>query len=71
MIDVRGRACPVPVIELAKAVEAAEVGDLVDIVSDDPASKVDIPVWCRMKHQELMAVDETEQGWSFTVRRVR
>lgn len=68
MIDVRGRPCPAPVIELAKAIEAADVGDVVEVLSDDPASEVDIPVWCRMKRQTLRSQDAAEGGgWRYAV----
>jgi TusA-related sulfurtransferase len=69
IIDARGKACPVPVIELAKAVAGVAVGDEVDLLADDPGAKVDIPVWCRMKRQELRAVEEADGAWRFRVRR--
>jgi TusA-related sulfurtransferase len=69
LIDALGKACPVPVIDLAKAMAEVEIGAEVLILADDPGAKVDIPVWCRMKRQELLAVDEDTAGWRFRVRR--
>jgi len=69
-VDCRGKACPVPVIELARAVADIAVGELVVLVADDPGAKVDIPVWCRMKRQELVAADEAAGALTFTVRRL-
>ena len=57
ILDCRGKACPVPVIELAKAVAAMASGDEIVVLSDDPGAKVDIPVWCRMKQQTLVSVE--------------
>jgi cysteine desulfurase len=71
VVDSLGKACPVPVIELAKAVAQVPVGEKVLVLSDDPGSKVDIPVWCRMKGQELVNVEPGERGWSFLVRRAK
>lgn len=71
LVDSLGKACPVPVIELAKAVARVEVGEEVLVLSDDPGSKVDIPVWCRMKGQQLVAVEPGARGWSFLVRRAK
>ena len=59
ILDCVGKACPVPVIELAKAVAAMAPGQEIVVLSDDPGAKVDIPVWCRMKQQRLVSV-ETE-----------
>ncbi len=71
VVDCLGKACPVPVIELAKAIGRVAVGGDVVVVADDPGAKVDIPVWCRMKAHDLVGVDEADGGWRFRVRRVR
>ncbi len=69
-LDCLGKACPVPVIELARTVGGMALGECVVVVADDAGAKVDIPVWCRMKRQELVAVEDTEGVFRFTVRRV-
>ena len=66
IVDCRGRACPVPVIELAKALPTVEVGELVEVLSDDPAARHDIPAWCRMRGQELVSGEDDR----FVVRRL-
>ncbi|MDP9405994.1 MAG: sulfurtransferase TusA family protein [Actinomycetota bacterium] len=71
VVDCLGKACPVPVIELAKAIGEVAIGGHVVVVADDPGAKVDIPVWCRMKAHDLVGVDEAEPGWRFRVRRAR
>jgi TusA-related sulfurtransferase len=71
-VDALGRACPIPVIELARVVETAAVGDVVEVLSDDPASKVDVPVWCRMRGQRFLSQADLEAGgWAFRVTKVR
>ncbi|HUH06857.1 MAG TPA: sulfurtransferase TusA family protein [Egibacteraceae bacterium] len=70
VVDALGKACPIPVIELARAMERVAVGEDVVVLADDPGAKVDIPVWCRMKRQELVGVEANESGWRFIVRRV-
>ena len=65
-LDCLGKACPVPVIELAKAVSAMTAGEEIVVLADDPGAKVDIPVWCRMKQQTL--VDVTSDGAVFRFR---
>ena len=51
-----------PVIELAKAVADMAVGEEIVVIADDPGAKVDIPVWCRMKRHELVAVERGRRG---------
>jgi TusA-related sulfurtransferase len=72
VVDCLGLACPIPVVRLARAIGESEIGGEVVVLADDPGAKVDIPVWCRLKDQELIArEDRAEGGWSFRVRRLR
>ncbi len=71
VVDARGLSCPMPVIELAKAVEAHAVGTRVRLLATDPTAKVDVPVWCRMQRQRLHAQDLDDHVWRFEVERVR
>ncbi|WP_306209425.1 sulfurtransferase TusA family protein [Actinoplanes sp. RD1] len=52
VVDSRGRRCPLPIIDLARALPEVEVGGLIRVLADDPAAANDIPAWCRLKHQE-------------------
>jgi cysteine desulfurase len=69
VIDTLGLACPIPIIRLAEAIEEAEPGTTFDVLSDDEGAKVDIPVWCRMKHHEFLGRTDRDRGWSFVVRK--
>jgi cysteine desulfurase len=68
-VDCVGRACPVPVIELAKAILTVEVGDVVEVLSDDPAARVDIAAWCRMREQEYVGEEPRDVGAAYRIRR--
>jgi cysteine desulfurase len=69
-LDTVGKRCPVPVIELAKHLGDVEVGQVVAVVSDDEAARVDIPVWCRMKRHEYVGADARPCGVAYLVRRL-
>jgi tRNA 2-thiouridine synthesizing protein A len=70
-IDCRELRCPMPVIELAKRIGEVEVGDVVGVVTHDPAARLDVPAWCRMKNQEYAGEDEAADGVPrFLVRRL-
>ncbi|MCW2599779.1 MAG: putative SirA-like protein [Frankiales bacterium] len=65
VLDCLGKPCPVPVIELAKALPTVAVGEVLEVLSDDPAAAADIPAWCRMRGQTYEGAD----GPSYRVRR--
>lgn len=61
-VDTLGRRCPIPVIELAKHIGEVEVGEVLAVLSDDEAARVDIPVWCRMKGHEYVGAEPADGG---------
>lgn len=68
-IDSRGRPCPLPVIDLARAIAAAQPGQRVTLLADDPGAATDIPAWCRMRGQQLVDVQEYEDHSAYVVER--
>lgn len=70
-VDARGLSCPMPVIELARAIDRVAVGAIVRVLATDPAAGVDVPVWCRMQRHRLLGRHETDGVWTFDVERAR
>lgn len=66
-VDARGLSCPLPVVELARAVSQHPTGTRFRLVSTDVGARVDIPVWCRMKRQTLVTSDEQDGEYVFVV----
>ena len=61
-LDCRDLLCPMPVIELARRLSDVAVGELLAVVARDPAARVDVPAWCRMRGQEWVRQDSAEDG---------
>ena len=53
-LDCLGLKCPQPIIEIARRVGEVEVGELVELLADDPAAGPDLAAWCRMRGHELV-----------------
>jgi tRNA 2-thiouridine synthesizing protein A len=68
-IDALGRKCPIPIIMLAERIREVAIGQLVEVLADDPAAKSDLPAWCMLKSQEFVMTRDLASGWSFLVRR--
>ncbi len=66
VVDCVGQRCPLPVIALARRISEVQVGDVVRVLADDPAARVDIPAWCRMRGHEFVGSPEADV---FDVRR--
>jgi TusA-related sulfurtransferase len=58
------------VIELAKALPALAVGEVVEVLSDDPAAATDIPAWCRMRGASYEGSEPAADATLYRVRRI-
>ena len=70
ILDCVGRPCPVPVIEVAKAVQELAVGEVVTVLADDPAAATDLPAWCRMRGQGWLGPLEGADPPAYRVERL-
>jgi TusA-related sulfurtransferase len=69
VIDAVGRLCPMPVILLARRIEEVQLGDVVAVRADDPAARVDVPAWCRMRGHEYLGESAAGEVAEHRVRR--
>jgi len=59
-VDARGTACPGPLLEAKKAIGTIRSGEVMEVLSADEGTKVDIPKWCtKQGHEYLGTVDES------------
>ena len=76
LVDARRLRCPLPVIRLAVAAKGLPAGSELTVLSTDPAARLDVPAWCRMRGHEHVATVEHHagdavdpwDGWAVTVR---
>jgi tRNA 2-thiouridine synthesizing protein A len=67
-VDTRGMMCPAPVIELRVAVTEHHDRPLrIVLLADDPAVEFDVPAWCRMTSNELVAMRCADGTWEFEI----
>ncbi len=68
-VDVRGQTCPVPLVEVRKAVRKATVGDVIEVVGTHPASMKEIPLAVKALELELLSIEGAETNWKIRIKR--
>jgi TusA-related sulfurtransferase len=68
-VDCRGETCPVPLVEVRKALRKASPGDLIQVVGTHPASKEEIPMAVRALGLDLVSVEGEPDDWKICIRR--
>lgn len=58
-VDARGTACPGPLLEAKKAIGTIKSGEIMEVLSADEGTKVDLPKWCVKQGHEYLGTVET------------
>ncbi len=61
-VDARGTACPGPLLEAKKAIGSIDEDEVMEVLSADEGTKVDIPKWCNKQGHEYLGFLE-ENGY--------
>lgn len=69
MVDARGSACPGPLLEAKKGIGRVKVGEVLEVLSNDPGTKDDIPVWAVKVGHEYLGHAEADGCERIFVRR--
>lgn len=55
-----GMRCPLPIIELGKEIRSVFPGDSIRLLSDDPATELDLRAWARMTGNQVEVLGQNE-----------
>lgn len=68
-LDMTGYFCPELVIRVNEAIGDVEVGEVLELLADDPSSKPDIQSWTKRTGHELISIEEDADVFRFLIRR--
>ncbi len=69
LVDAKGLICPEPVMMLHSAVRDAKKGEVIKVLSTDPASKRDIEKFCQFLNHTLIDLSEQDDLFVFRIRK--
>jgi tRNA 2-thiouridine synthesizing protein A len=61
-LDLKGLACPLPIVRTSKAVKELVSGELVEVFATDPGSVQDFSAWCRSTGNTLVEQSRDDDG---------
>lgn len=68
-LDLRGLACPLPVLKTRKALLGLSSGRRLVVEASDPLAPIDIPNFCREAGHTLVAMEKRGDAWVFLIER--
>ena len=66
-MDVRGKVCPIPVIETRRALKNAQEGTIVEVIGTHQPSKYEVPMAAEALKMEVLSIDEKDGVWRVTI----
>jgi tRNA 2-thiouridine synthesizing protein A len=68
-IDCTGLFCPMPIVKTREALRDLAPGQVLEMLSDDPASDADMQSWAQRSRNELIGVVRDGAIYRFLVRK--
>lgn len=68
-IDCLGLNCPMPIIKTAEWIKKISVGQVLEIVADDPGVEEDMPSWCKTTGNEFLKMDKEDDVYYVFIKR--
>ncbi len=70
VVDATGLVCPMPIVNLAKAIRQARIGQLVEVTATDPGILADAPAWAKATGHEIVGQLSEGDSHSFWFRKL-
>ena len=68
-LDLKGLACPLPIVETSKVVKGMAGGELLEVFATDPGSAQDFSAWCRSTGNELIGHSREDGVFRYVIRK--
>jgi tRNA 2-thiouridine synthesizing protein A len=69
LLDASGLACPLPVLKARKILIGMPPGETLEVVTTDPMSVVDMPVFCAQAGHTIVREEKQDGRFVFTIER--
>jgi len=70
-LDLKGLACPMPIVRMGQEIGSVEVGQIIHAVTTDPGSLSDFPAWAESMGHEIVKTEQTGGEIGFWVKRLQ
>jgi|Deesub1362A_J573_1020465.scaffolds.fasta_scaffold00075_7 TusA-related sulfurtransferase len=71
IIDLRGLTCPEPLLKLKQEMKNVEVGIEVEVLTTDPGTIIDIPLWAERAGIIVLDCNRDEDQIRFVLKKVK
>ncbi|MBL7178606.1 MAG: sulfurtransferase TusA family protein [Desulfobacterales bacterium] len=70
-LDVKGLYCPMPVLKTRKMFDSLKIGDILQVITNAPATESDLQNWARSTGQKIVGIQRQDSEISFSIEKIR
>ena len=70
-LDCIGLYCPMPVLNTREEMDKLTIGEILEILADDPAAEEDLKAWAKRTGQKMVGIEKTKEGWRFLIQKIK
>lgn len=69
VLDCIGLYCPMPILKTREEIDRLAIGEVLEVLADDPAAEEDLKAWSRRTGQKMLRIEKIENGIRFIIRK--
>lgn len=70
-LDCIGLYCPEPLFQTREQIDSIEVGDVLEVLADDPAAEEDLKRFAKRTGNELLSFEKTDGTLRFLIKKMQ
>ncbi len=71
ILDCIGLYCPMPVLNTRQEMDKLAIGEVLEVLADDPAVEEDLKAWAKRTGQKILEIEKTDEGTRFLIQKVK
>jgi len=68
-LDCIGLYCPAPVLNTRQEIDKLAIGNVLEVLADDPAAEEDLKAWAKRTGQKILEIEKTNEGLRFLIQK--
>ena len=69
ILDCIGLYCPMPVLNTRQEMDKLAIGEILEVLADDPAAEEDLKAWAKRTGQKILEIEKTDEGMRFLIQK--
>lgn len=69
ILDCIGLYCPMPVVKTKQEMDKLAIGEILEVLADDPAAEEDLKAWAKRTGQKILEIEKTGEGMRFLIQK--